>query len=454
MRWLHAAAALSALALALLWGQRAFDVLHSRAEILAAADSVESVLGAGSRVVFFELRPQSVCTAFIDGAPSLNGYRGKEWVVRGYRGGLLYELRVDATLGFSALVVNLTLAPLPAALAAAAELLKTSGGGVYTLSVRGGLLALSAWEPSREACSAMVAEAERARGVAIFAYAVVQALMLTALLLAAALPLPGVRKGRLAAVVLPPLLALGVASTLLQLPYILGRGGLAPTLRTLLQLVHQSLLTSMMTLFSLVAGGALLGRARRLSLPGPREVASRWLTGVEAGVVIALASYALLSLLERLGAVVPLKLPTVENALSVGQPWIAAALWIAFITAFNATVFRFLLPLTLAEVLRGPWQAAVLSSAIYALLFTGYTVYPPYAGFLVALLVSATLCLVGMGESFLAAAAAEYTLNAVSYAMGVSGIMPFDSLALTLTPLQALPLAALLSLLVSRAAAH
>ena len=122
------------------------------------------------KILFFEVKPECVCSAFLDRAGSLDLYRGKEWVVKGYKGGsLLYELRVDATLGFSLLSVNLSYTAPTEALGVANMVLTSAAGGVYSVEVDGGMLRLSVWEPVSEACLAMIGEAEKLRSLSLHA---------------------------------------------------------------------------------------------------------------------------------------------------------------------------------------------------------------------------------------------------------------------------------------------
>lgn len=451
MRWIYAAAVAALAVLLLLPGQTLFRGTFGRADALSAADAVEELVGPAVRVVFFEVDPHCLCSAFLDGAATLDEYLGKEWVVRGYRGGgMLYELRFDANFGFSSLRLNLSLAGSAAALSVAARVLRSLEGGAYEVEESGGQLAVTAWRPVREACRAMVAESSQWRGVAGFAWAAMQAILLSGLLLAAALATPGVRKGRLALLSLPLLLALGASSTASQLQYLLGKNSLAPTLRSLLQLIYYSALLAVAELISLVAGAALLAKSGAVTVPRGRVAASSWLEGVAAGVVLSAVFGAAYAALARWRLVAPLQLPALESALTAQLPWLSATLHAAASTVLNAAVYRFLLLLMLREVVRGVGQAVVLSSAVYALSFIGYALYPPAAGFVGALLLSAALSLLYLWRGLFAAAAAEYTYNALAYALSIRMMLPLDALLVALTPLQVLPVVALAAELARR----
>lgn len=454
MRWLRLVALTSILMLVFtLPKQPPFWEIHGRLEAQELAQLVEAALGPAQRVVFFEVSPVCVCSAWLEGSSSLEGYRGKEWVVRGYRGAsLVYELKVDAGMGFSLLRVNLTLANYAAALTASVELLRREKGGVFLVEDGGALLSVSAWSVEGEACKSIVFEAEQWRGAVVFTWVTMQVVLLTGLLLAVALPTPGVSKGRMLFLSLPLLLALGTSSTLLQLPYLLGKNALPPTLRSLFNLLYSSALLSATALISLIAGAALLAKSGPLILPTGRRAAEGWLDGAAAGTTLAALLGIAFILLERGGRVIPLKLPSVENALTVQSAWIAAALNVAAASLVNTVTFRFLLLLLLQEVLRGKGQGMVASSAIYALAFAGAAFHPPYTDVLAALFLSLAFSLLYLWRGLFAAVAAEYTYNALAYALSISSLMPIDALLLALTPLQATPIAALLAELARRVA--
>jgi len=452
VHWLRLAALAAAVVLLFTLPRRPlFLEVYGRLEALEAASLVESALGPAQRVVFFEVNPVSVCAAWLEGSSSLEGIWGKEWVVRGYRGaGLVYELRVDAGMGFSMLRVNLTLVERPQALIAALMLLRREGGGVFQVEDERGSLSVSAWRPEEGVCRGIVREAEQWRGATIITWVVMQVVFLTGLLLAVALPTGGVSKRRLLLIALPLLLALGASSTLLQLPYLLGKNALPPTLRSLFNLLYSSALLSLTALISLIAGAALVAKSAPLSLPTGRRAAESWLDGVATGATLTALLGVAFTLLEKWGRVIPLKLPALENALTVQASWLAAALNVAVASLINAVTFRYLLLLLLQEVLGGRGQGVVATSAIYALAFAGASFHPPYTDVLAALALSLVFCLLYLWRGLFAAVAAEYTYNALAYALSISGLLPVDALLLAVTPLSAAPLASLLAELARR----
>ncbi|MEM4569574.1 MAG: CPBP family glutamic-type intramembrane protease, partial [Thermofilaceae archaeon] len=123
---------------------------------------------------------------------------------------------------------------------------------------------------------------------------------------------------------------------------------------------------------------------------------------------------------------------------------------VAVASLINAVTFRYLLLLLLQEVLGGRGQGVVATSAIYALAFAGASFHPPYTDVLAALALSLVFCLLYLWRGLFAAVAAEYTYNALAYALSISGLLPVDALLLAVTPLSAAPLASLLAELARR----
>jgi hypothetical protein len=441
---LYAAAAASiAVLLALRPTQQPFPLLYGREDALALSESLDELLGlrGGAKVAFFEVGPSSVCAARALGLPTLAGCRGKEWVVRAYVGSALaYELRVDASLGFSSLRVNLSFTDLGRAVAAAAELLRTARPGLYIVDAEGGALSVSAWEELPEVCARAQSEAAQWAWVSSLASVGLHAVLIAALIVAVAMDTPGVSKGRATAVAVPLMLAVCAARSLLGLQYALGKRGLAPTLRSVVNLLYSDAMLALFSLVSLLAGAAILAkRGTAARLPLGRRLAESWMEGASVGLLLSALSAAAFSAAARAGALLPLSDPLLEQALSSPLPWAELALSAALSAVAVESLFRYLLPALLAEVTGSRGQAVALSSAVFALLYAGYPLYPPHAKVLQALAVAVALTLLALTDGLAAAVFANFTFNAVSSAVALHQLLPLDAAAIALSVAGALP---------------
>lgn len=443
-RWILYAAALAAVTvLAVLSpAQQPFPILYGRTDAIRFSDSVDRVLGlaGGAKVVFFEVRPPSACAASVQRAGSLAEYRGKEWVVRAYRGeALLYELRIDASLGFSSLLVNLSHAELGAAVAAAAELLRGSKPGLYQVSLKEGVLSVGAWSSVPEACVEAQASAAQLTWVSSLVSAGLLAILVSALVVAAALDIPGFSKKRVVAVALPPLLAACTARALLAMQFTLGKRGLAPTLRSVANVLYGDALLSALSVLSLLAGAAVNAKRVTVRLPSPRDVAASWLSGASVGALLSSASAAAFHAAAQAGLLLPLSHPLLEEALSSTLPWAELVLSAALAAVSMEVVYRYLMLALLRETTGSLGQAVLLSAAVFALSYVGYPLHPPYAKVLQALAVALALSLLMLREGLLAAVFANFTLNALSAAASLYPLCPLDAAVLALSVPGALP---------------
>jgi len=447
------AAALASIAviLALRPTQSPFPLLYGRGEVLELSERLDEALGlrGGAKVVFFEVGPSSVCSARVLGLPTLASRRGKEWVVRTYVGeALAYELRVDASLGFSSLIVNLSFADLERAVAAAAELLKAAQPGLYSVGVERGALSASALEELPEACARARSEAAQWAWVSSLASVGLHAVLIAALIVAVAMDTPGLPKGRAAAVVTPLLFAACLARSLLGLHYALGKRGSAPTLRSVVNLLYSDALLSLFSLISLLAGAAIAAKRGAIAQPPTgRKLAESWLAGASVGLLLSASSAAAFYAAAQTGALLPLSDPLLEQALSSPAPWAELTLSAALTAVAVESLFRYLLPIMLAEVTGSKAQAIALGSAVFALLYAGYPLYPPHAKVLQALAVAIALTLLALAEGLSAAVFANFTFSAVSASVALHSILPLDAAILLLSVVGTFPLGYLLSLL-------
>ena len=439
------AAALASIAVILALGstQQPFPMLYGRADVLELSEKLDEILElrGGAKVVFFEVGPSSVCSARALGLPTLASCRGKEWVVRSYAGGsLAYELRVDASLGFSSLRVNLSIVDLGRAVAAAAELLRVARPGLYSVGVEGGVLSASAREELPEVCAKAQSEATQWVWVSSLVSVSLHAVLIVALIVAVALDTPGLPKGRAAAVTVPLLLAACLARSLLGLQYTLGKRGLAPTLRSVVNLLYSDALLSLFSLASLLAGAAIAAKRGAVAqLPSSRKLAENWLVGASVGLLLSASSAAAFSAAAQASALLPLSDPLLEQALSSPAPWAEFTLSAALSAVAVESLFRYLLPALLVEMTGSKGQAIVFGSAVFALLYAGYPLHPPHAKVLQALAVAIALTLLALTEGLSAAVFANFTFNAVSASVALYPLLPLDAAVLALGVAGALP---------------
>lgn len=428
--------------------QQPFPLVFDKAKALALSESLDKLLGLSgeTKILFFEVRTSSVCAASALGLPSLASCRGKEWVVRTYKGeALAYELRVDATLGFSYLLANLSLVDLERAITAAAELLNGSKPGLYNIYLEGNSLSVSAWEEMPEVCTKAQDGAAQWSLVSTLVSVGLHAILIAGLIVAVALDTPGLSKRRAVAVVLPILSAAAFTRTLLSVNYTLGRRSLAPTLRNIVNLLYSDALLALFSLISLLAGAAVAAKRGAVSsFPSGRRLAGSWLAGAVVGVLLTASSAIAFFAAARAGFLLPLSDPLLEQAFSSKAAWAELAVSTAVSAIAVESLFRYLLLHLLVEV-TGSWgQAVVLESAIYALSYSGYPLYPPYAKVLQALAVAVALSLLVLSEGLAAAVFANFTFNAVSSAVALYPIFPLDAAILLSSVVGALPLSYLL----------
>jgi len=428
--------------------QQPFPLIFDEDKVLALSESLDKLLGlpGGVKILFFEIRTSSVCAASALGLPSLASCRGKEWVVRTYRGEVLaYELRVDATLGFSYLLANLSLVDLESAVDAAAELLRGSKPGFYNISLEGNSLRVGAWDEIPEICAKAQDGAAQWTLVSSLVSVGLHAVLIAGLIVAVALDTPGLSKRRAAAVALPILLAASSARSLLSMHYTLGRRGLAPTLRNIVNTLYNDMLLALYSLVSLLAGTAVAAkRGIIFSLPLGRRLAGSWLAGAVTGILLTAFSAAAFFAAARAGLLLPLSDPLLEQAFSSRAPWAELIVSTAVSAIVTESLYRYLLLHLLVEVTGSRGQAVVLESAIYALSYSGYPLYPPYAKVLQALAVAVALSLLFLTEGLAAAVFANFTFNAVSSAVALYPVFPLDASLLLLSVAGTFPLSYLL----------
>jgi len=425
-----------------------FPLIFDKAKVLALSDNLDKLLGltGGTKILFFEIRTSSVCVASALGLPSLTSCRGKEWVVRTYKGeALAYELRVDATLGFSYLLANLSLVDLERAVTATAELLNGSKPGVYNIYLEGNSLSVGAWEEIPEICAKAQDGAAQWTLVSSLVSVGLHAILISGLIVAVALDTPGLSKKRTAVVVLPILSVASFTRTLLGTHYTLGRRSLAPTLRNIVNLLYSDTLLALYSLVSLLAGAAVASKHGTVSsFPSGRRLAGSWLVGAAVGVLLTASSATAFFAAARAGLLLPLSDPLLEQAFSSKAAWAELIVSTAVSAIAVEGLFRYLLLHLLVEV-TGSWgQAVALESAIYALSYSGYPLYPPYAKVLQALAVAVVLSLLVLSEGLTAAVFANFTFNAVSSAVALYPIFPLDAAILLMSVVGALPLSYLL----------
>lgn len=446
-----AAAASIAVILALRPTQPPFPTLFSKADIFALSESLDRLfeLSGGTKVLFFEVQPSSVCTASALGFSSLASCRGKEWVLRFYKGeALAYELRVDATLGFSSLIANLSHVELERAVAAAAELLKGSKPGIYSVRLEKGKLNVSVWQEVPDVCIEAQASVARWAEISALISVGLHAVLITALIVVVALDTPGLSKKRAAAVALPPLLAACFSRSLLSLQYTLGKLNLAPTLRNAANVLYSDILLALFSLFSLLAGAAVA--AKHGATPKPlssRELAESWLTGVSVGAILSASSAAAFLAAAQAGLALPLSHPLLEQSLSSKAPWAELTLAIAVSAVAAENLYRWLLLAFLMEITRSRGQAIVLESTIFALSFSGYPLYPSYLKVLQTLTIAIALTLLRLSKGLTAAVFANFAFNALSAAVALYPLFPSEAVALALSIVCALPIGCALTLL-------
>jgi len=430
--------------------QQPFPLIFDKAKALALSESLDKLLGlsGGTKILFFEVRTSSVCAASALGLPSLANCRGKEWVVRTYKGeALAYELRVDATLGFSYLLANLSLVDLERAVTATAELLNGSKPGFYNIHLEGNSLSVSAWEEMPEVCAKAQDGAAQWTLVSSLVSVGLHAILIAGLIVAVALDTPGLSKKRAAVVVLPILSAASFTRTLLSMHYTLGRRSLAPTLRNIVNLLYSDALLALFSLVSLLAGAAVAAKHGRVSgFPSGRRLAGSWLAGAVVGVLLTGSSATAFFAAARAGLLLPLSDPLLEQAFSSKAAW-AELIASTVVSAIAVeSLYRYLLLHLLVEVTGSRSQAIALESAIYALSYSGYPLYPPYTKVLQALAIAVALSLLALSEGLWAAVFANFTFNAVSSAVALYPIFPLDAAILLLSVVGTFPLSYLLSL--------
>jgi len=420
----------------------AFNEIFNRVRVEEFSRRLERALGLEgdyTRLVFFEVRGASICAFYADAARSMDRYRGKEWVVRLYDGvSLVYELRVDATLGFSSLYVNLTYVASDKALDTSITLIKGAEPGHFQLELNRALN-LSCELPRSRLCSMALAEARRWRGVVALARMGFQALLLSSLIIAVVLRVP-LPKVKLVLLTFSMLAAMLVAQCTLLMPYKLGKARAAPTLRAAFSVVYSGMIYSMLSSMALVAGLAIKAKTKPIKVPGFSDAIKSWCLGLALGVILAALSEILFNLFSELWLLLPLGAPVIEEALNSSPPWLELAVVSAASAIGEEIIFRFMLLLLFYELTRSKLQSVAISSVIFAVLYVPYPLYPAQAKLLQALAVAMILSLAYLRWGLLSAIFAHYTLDIISTAMTIYAIRPTDSLLLLMVLPLSLPL--------------
>lgn len=404
-----------------------------------------------SRVTYFEIKATCLCTSVVEKARSLNRYRGKEWVTRLYRGYILaYELRMDASMGFSSLYVNFSFVDPSLALEVAAELLSTTSGGVYIFDSHAGGLKVYEWQQTPTFCLKAEAEALSWEDISVMINASLAAFLIVAFILVLTLDTPGIRKRRVALSAFLLLFAASCSRTILNLHYRMGKRQIPPTSRTIIQIVHGDIVSSLLLCVVAVAGVALKSRSTPLRLPGSNEVLDSWFDGLSAGMFLASMTVTTLFFAAQAKAITPLALPLIEEALSTEYPALTIILSTALTAISSETVFRLLLLPLLNELTGKAWHAVVLSSILFSLSYAGYPIYPPFAKVLQALVFSLVLSILFILKGFLTTLFTSYVYNVVSASLSLFSVRPWDASLLIF----ALPLSIFFSLAIIKLARY
>jgi len=415
-----------------------FSEVFDRVYVEEFSRKLERALGLDdgySRLMFFEVRRVSVCAFYADAARSMDRYRGKEWVVRLYDGvALVYELRFDATLGFSSLYVNLTYVASDKALDASVSLIRGAEPGHFRLDLNKALN-LSCELPRSRLCLTALSEARRWKSVVALARVGLQALLLSSLIIAVVLKAP-FPKIKLVFSIFSLLASMMLAQSTLSLPYKLGKAKAAPTLRAVFNVVYSGMVYSMLSSMALVAGLAIEAKTRHVEAPDLSKGVKSWCLGLALGVTLAAFSDVFFDLFSRFWFLLPLGAPVIEEAFSSSLPWFELAITSAASAVGEEIIFRYMLPLLFYELTRSKLQSVAISSAIFAILYVPYPLYPAQAKFMQALIIAIILSLACLRWGLLSAISAHYTLDMISAAMTIYAFRPRDSLTLlTLLPL-------------------
>ena len=397
-----------------------------------------------ARVTFFEVRGLSLCTFYAEGAGrTMDSYLGKEWIVRLYdRSTLVYELRMDVSLGFSGLYVNLSYTTLGRVEEVAVDLLSTvkSRDAIFSLDLDS-VFNLSAVTRYSPLCSKAYDEIRGLRGLSLIAGAILQALLLSSLILVAAIDVTGFPKVKLVILSSAMLFFINILRIALSLDYMLGKSEAAPTPRALATLVYSGLTNSILASFSFIAG--LLLQYRRkvvVRLPKLGVVFRGWILGAWLGMMLLAFSRIIFAVAEGVSGLLPLGLPLVEEALSTQHPWLSLVMAALTAALSEEFIFRQLLIQLFIELFDSERRSVVLASLIFAIMHLHYPIYPIQAKLLQTLVVGLILSLTYLKLGLLPSIYAHYTLNAVSSALALYPFRPIDSILIALTVLLTLPI--------------
>ncbi|MCS7104909.1 MAG: CPBP family glutamic-type intramembrane protease [Thermofilaceae archaeon] len=431
-----------------------FYEVFDKAKTVEFSRSLEAKLGlisGYSRVTYFEIKATCLCTSVVEKARSLNEYRGKEWVTRLYKGQILaYELRMDASMGFSSIYVNFSFVDPSVALKVAAELLSTTSGGVYVFDFHAGGLKVYEWQQTPAFCLKAEAEALSWEDISVMINASLAAFLIVAFILVLTLDTPGLRKRRVVLSVFLLLFLANSSRTILNLHYWIGKRQIPPTSRSIIQFVHGDIISSLLVCVVAVAGVALKSRNTPFRLPESNEVLDSWFDGLSAGAFLASVMLTTLFFAAQAETIMPLALPSIEEALSTQHPALTIILSTALTAISSETVFRLLLLPLLNELTGKAWHAIVLSSVIFSLSYIGYPLYPPFAKVLQTLAFSLVVSILFMLKGFLTTLFTSYVYNVISAALSLFAIRPWDASLLVI----ALPLSIFFSLAIIKLARY